>query len=129
MNKTELIQRLDTLETEASALRKIIHGKTGTIIERVKTFEDVCEELGITVEQALPFNEELLMTPDRIAISENSSLSTIFRFDNPDIHVRYSSMKADNIIVVDIAQIVNFDTNNARTEHREIENARVGGIS
>ena len=77
MNKTELIQRLDTLETEASALRKIIQGKTGTIIEIVKTFEDVCEELGITVEQALPYNEGHLMTPDRIAINAFAKVSLI----------------------------------------------------
>lgn len=69
MNKTELTQRLNTLESEAAVLRKMLLGKTGTIIERVKTFEDVCDELGITVEESLPFNEELLLTPDRIAIN------------------------------------------------------------
>ena len=74
MNKKELTQRLDTLETEAAALRKIIRG---TVIERVKTFKDVCEELGITVEEALPFNEELTMTPDRVAINAFAKVSLI----------------------------------------------------
>ena len=57
MNKKELTQRLDTLESEAAVLRKILLGKTGTVIERVKTFEDVCEELGIDPESCLPYKE------------------------------------------------------------------------
>jgi hypothetical protein len=57
MNKKELTQRLDTLESEAAVLRKILLGKTGTVIERVKTFEDVCEELGIDTDGALPYKE------------------------------------------------------------------------
>lgn len=77
MNRNEINQRLDTLESEAIALRKLLQGKTGTVIERVKTFEDVCEELGITVEEALPFNEELTMTPDRVAINAFAKVSLI----------------------------------------------------
>jgi hypothetical protein len=82
MQKQEIIQRLDALEQEAITLRKALSAKTGTIIERVKTFEDVCNELGITVEEALPYDESLLMTPDRVATNAFVKVSLIAKVLN-----------------------------------------------
>lgn len=82
MNKKELTQRLDTLESEAAVLRKILLGKTGTVIERVKTFEDVCEELGIDVDGAVPYKEPkegdlYSLSADKLAINAFAKVSLI----------------------------------------------------
>lgn len=82
MQKEVITQRLDALEKEANALRKMLSEKTGTIIERVKTFEDVCNELGITLEEALPYDESLLMTPDRVATNAFVKVSLIAKVLN-----------------------------------------------
>lgn len=49
MNKTEALNRLSALENEAKALRAIIEApeKKLSVIERILTIEDACNELGI----------------------------------------------------------------------------------
>lgn len=46
MNKTEALKRLDALDKEAKELRKIIE-EPQTLMERIKTYSDVCKELNI----------------------------------------------------------------------------------
>lgn len=55
MNKKEALNKLDALEKEASELREIIN-REETLMERVKTYSDVCKELNIEELKLKDFN-------------------------------------------------------------------------
>ena len=56
MNDTlELTKRLNALEKEAGDIRKLLNKKSGLITDRLKTFSDVCEELGLDAAKVLPY--------------------------------------------------------------------------
>ena len=56
MNDTlELTKRLNALEKEAGDIRKLLTKKSGLITDRLKTFSDVCEELGLDAAKVLPY--------------------------------------------------------------------------
>lgn len=66
INKQEALKRLDSLDKEAAELRKIIETpeKPICIIERIKTFSDACNVLGINPTQV---TNNTLDTKDEIA--------------------------------------------------------------
>ena len=54
-NTLELTKRLNALEKEAGDIRKLLTNKSGLITDRLKTFADVCEELGLDPAKVLPY--------------------------------------------------------------------------
>jgi len=65
INKTEALKRLSILESETKELRKIIDAPVN-ITDRVKTFQDACNVLGITWDGA----PSVLKQPDEVAYGQ-----------------------------------------------------------
>ena len=61
MNKKEAMERLSSIEEETKQLRKIIEkaDEPKNIMERVKTFEDACNVLGISPTFSHPYPERI----------------------------------------------------------------------
>lgn len=88
MTKKEALQQLDMLTKSANELRGKIATmeEPGKITDRVKTFEDACEEIG-----EFPMDEKFISgTPDEIAykklkvVSEALNEGVILSYANPD---------------------------------------------
>lgn len=75
MNTATILSRLQAVETEAQTLRKLLTKKEGSIIDRIKTWEDVCEELGLDVNGILPYATP--QTDDQRAINAFTQLNYI----------------------------------------------------
>jgi len=55
MNTTAILTRLEAVEAEAQKLRKLLTKKEGPIMDRIKTWDDVCDELGLDADTILPY--------------------------------------------------------------------------
>lgn len=55
MNTKAILTRLEAVESEAQKLRKLLTKKEGFIMDRIKTWDDVCDELGLDADTILPY--------------------------------------------------------------------------
>ena len=54
MQNDQLTARLDAWEKEGKELRALLKKTEGPVTDRIKTFADVCEELGLDANKVLP---------------------------------------------------------------------------
>lgn len=93
MEKEEAKKRLATIENEVKELRKIIEApeKKKPIIERILSYDDACEELGIDPIEQLPYktaktNRQKVMNAHAMAdiIAEAIKEGEICDWNNPN---------------------------------------------
>ena len=75
MNKDQLLTRLDAWEKEGKQLRSLLKKTDGPVTDRIKTFADVCEELGLDANKVLPHPDP--QSEDEIATNAFVKVSLI----------------------------------------------------
>lgn len=75
MNKTAILTRLEVVKSEAKLLRNLLTKKDGPITDRIKTWDDVCDELSLDKATILPYSSP--STEDEKAINAFAQLNYI----------------------------------------------------